>query len=123
MGDYLLTTTNKLISIEREYANPYKSYIVQYNYSTGVTELDIDISAIFTNPWVGGGIGNYAYGLFEHNGDIFIAAEVYDGATRTGAIFKIDRTTPYAITLFDTTSFAIYGASQLNYRITSHFII
>ena len=112
-GDYILTTTNKLIILEYLIlAN--KQHIVQYDYLTGNMEVDLDISSVFSgNAW--------SFGLFEFNSEIYIAG--YDGPPGSlyGVIYKIDKNAPYALTLYDTTTYAINGASQVPEQLTVHF--
>jgi len=110
-GDYILTTTGKLISLEISLLS-MKQYIIQYDYSTGIVEIDIDLSSIFSGTI-------WSYGLFEYDGEIYIAGDNGIG----GVIYKIDKIIPYSLTLYDTTPYRISGASQLNYRLTEHFII
>jgi len=105
-GDYILTTTNKFIILTG--APDETKYISQYDYNTGNIEIDMSLSPSLNLP----------YGLFVHNNEIYIAD--LRGSLLT-YIWKIDKTTPYALTLFDTLDIGINGASQLSELINVHF--
>lgn len=96
-GDYMYTTTNKLIVTNN-------GYITQYDYATGTVEVDIDISETIPN----------AYGVFEYGSGIYI---VDSG----GEIYQIMGTSPYTLTLVDDVLFTVYGASQIPSKITEDF--
>ena len=101
-GDYLLTTTGKLITTT--FGND-GVYVTQYNYSTGIVEMDVNISATIPSP----------YGLYQYGTEIYIA----NGG---GELYQIDKTTPYALTLVDTVDYSIFGASQIPAYLTNHFV-
>ena len=114
-GDYILTTTNKLIALETDTTpNPDVSYITQYNYLTGAMEFNIDISAVFTGT-------TQPFGLFEYDDEIYIAGRAGISPNYTGVIYKIDKTAPYSLILYDTTDYGINGASQVPEQLTVHF--
>ena len=109
-GDYILTTTNKLIvTIRNAIINQY--FISQYDYTTGNLDMTKQISPTITRP----------YGLFEYDNEIYIAADVGVWPNDTGEIYKIDKTAPYNLTLVDTTAYGINGASQVPEQLTVHF--
>lgn len=112
VGDYILTTTGKIIAIEG-IPNTGEQVIAQYDYATGVLELNIDITLVFVYGT------SYATGLFEYDSEIYIA-----GLNATnGIIYKIDKLYPYTLTLFDTTTYRINGASQVQSQLTEHFVV
>ena len=113
-GDYILTTTDKLIVLNYSIDSPFPQYITQYDYITGVLEFDIDISSVFTGFM-------QAYGLFEFDNEIYITGRTIVDLVVVGVIYKIDKTAPYALTLFDTTVYGINGASQVPEQLTVHF--
>ena len=96
-GDYMYTTTNKLIVTNN-------GYITQYDYATGTVEVDIDISGTIPN----------AYGVFEYGSGIYIVDV-------GGEIYQIMGTSPYTLTLVDDVLFTVYGASQIPSKITEDF--
>ena len=104
-GDYMYTTTNKLIVTNQAGG---VAYITQYEYTTGAVEVDININGTIPLP----------YGVFEYGSgipDIFIV-------NANGEIYKIMKTSPYTLTLVDDVSMSsVYGASQLPSKITEHF--
>jgi hypothetical protein len=114
MGDYILTTTNKFINLEALVLDGSKQHIVQYNYLTGAMEFDIDITSIFTGT-------TWSFGLFEYDNEIYIAGRAGVTPNYTGVIYKINKTTPYGLTLYDTTPYGINGASQIPEQLTVHF--
>lgn len=101
-GDYILTTTNKLIVTTHNLIN--NTWISQYSYPSGELEVDIDISSTI----------DYPYGLYEYDSKIYIAND-------DGKIYEIDRNSPYTLTLVDSVTYTIYGASQLPSSLTVHF--
>lgn len=106
-GDFMLTTTNKFIVTTRSQYMPFPTYIEQYSWPDGAVELDLSISAYTDSP----------YGLYQYNDEIFIV-------NGNGVIYKIDKTSPYAITpsASTTTNISIVnGASQLPSALTVHF--
>jgi len=109
-GDYILTTTNKLI-VTLLNATTAKYYIYQYDYLTGNLDITKEITAIATRP----------YGIFEYEDEIYIAAGVGVWPADTGEIYKIDKTAPYNLTLVDTVPYGINGASQVPEQLTVHF--
>jgi len=101
-GDIMLTTTNKLLVTTAESPN---IYLLQYDYLTGVLELTITL-----NPTVGGG----PWGIFEEFGNIYITDSL-------GRIYNVDTSSPYNITLINSTGNLIYGASQSPVCLTTDF--
>lgn len=97
-GDFMLTTTNKFIVSNTANAGTLR-YITQYDYTTGVKELDIDITATIARP----------QGLFEYNGEVYITSYI---SLINSRIYKMSMIYPYALTLFHTASYGIYGASM-----------
>ena len=103
-GDYMYTTTNKLI-VTNQIGGV--AYITQYEYTTGAVEVDINISGTVPLP----------YGVFEYGSgvpDIFIV-------NSDGKIYEIMKTSPYTLTLVDDVPITVYGASQIPSKITEHF--
>ena len=115
-GDFILTTTNKLIALNNIIIPPYTTYITQYDYLTGAVEFDIDISSIFP-----GSPNPTPYGLFEYDSEIYIAGPTGVYPSPNGVIYKIEKVAPYSMTLYDSTSYRIYGASQVPEQLTVHF--
>ncbi len=112
LGDYILTTTNKFITI----TGGVGWLIEQYDYLTGVREIAIDIVSLYYSFNV------FPYGLFEYNNEIYIATRSVSSPVY-GQIFKIEITHPYNISLYDTLPFGIDGASQIPSAINVHFIV
>ena len=74
-GDIIFTTTNKVILTNTDdITNTH--HITQYDYSTGVLEVDILIS-----PTI-----NLGYGLFQDNNQIYIM-----NGTDTNNVYHIDK--------------------------------
>jgi hypothetical protein len=76
-GNPLYIQTGEIIIINQD-VNTYTYYISQYNYSTGVLELDINIGSVD------------AASLYECNCDIFVTAT-------NGDLYMIVKTPPYAL--------------------------
>jgi hypothetical protein len=112
IGDFILTTTNKFIYLNNTTPGGVYKYITQYDYLTGLLEFDIEFTGSIAA----------AHGLFEYDDEIYITATII-GPPITGAIYHIEKTSPYTITLYDTMPFAIYGASQLPSKLTVHFSV
>jgi len=104
-GDYVLTTTGKLI-VTTQTLDFLQTHITQYDYLTGTMELDIELTATISEP----------FGLYEYINNIYIT-------NGNGDIYQIDSVAPYALTLAETAPYAINGASQLASYITTHFIV
>jgi len=104
-GDYLLTATGKLI-VCTQTLNFLQTHITQYDYATGIMELDIELTNTIPDP----------FGLYQHNNKIYIA-------DRSGEIYEISTATPYTLTLVDTTPYEINGASQIAEYGTVHLIV
>ena len=100
-GDYMYTTTNKLIITNNSSS---KSYITQYDYTTGAVEVDLDITATIPQP----------YGAFEYGSEIYIV-------NSDGKIYQIMGGSPYTLTLVDDIPITVYGASQIPSKITEDF--
>jgi hypothetical protein len=109
-GDYLLTTTNKLIVTLLD-SDENKLYISQYDYLTGILDMTKEITYIMLRP----------YGVFEYETDIYIVANIGTYPNDTGEIYKIDKTSPYGLTLYDTIPYGPMGASQIPEQLTVHF--
>jgi hypothetical protein len=77
IGNPLYIQTGELIIINQD-ATTYTYYISQYNYSTGVLELDINIGSVD------------AIALYECNCDIFVT-------TTNGDLYMIINVAPYAL--------------------------
>ena len=103
-GDIIYTTTNKLI-VTTESLSTINSYISQYDYTTGILEIDIDISTV-SKP----------FGLFTDSGKITIT-------NSNGKIYTIDETTPYNLNFLQTAPVTFGGASQVPSCETINFII
>ena len=101
-GDYVYTVGGKLIMALN---NNLDTYIVQFDWATGTLEFYLDITATVPLP----------YGLYQNNGEVFIV-------NQGGEIYSILTTSPYTLTLEDTLSFNINGASQIPSQITEEFI-
>jgi len=76
-GNPLYVQTGEIIIINQD-SNTYTYYISQYDYSTGVLELDINIGAVD------------AVSLYECNCDIFVT-------TTNGDLYMIVKSPPYAL--------------------------
>lgn len=104
-GDFILTTTNKLIVTTYDSVTA-RTYISQYDYATGALELDLDIYSTIPAP----------FGVYQYGTAIFIADS-------SGNLYNIDKTTPYILSLVDTTAYAIAGASQIPSYLTNQFTV
>lgn len=94
----------KLIILVRDTNTPTIIILLQYNYTTGDLELYKSLSPTITTP----------SGLVELNGNIYIIG--YN-------MYKIDTTTPYALTLVQNPGLALINASQLANCIDTNFTI
>jgi len=103
-GDILVTTTNKLLVTATNEAL-YNFHLLQYNYATGVLELDVTINTFF-GP----------LGLFQNNGNIYV---VDSG----GNVYTVNTVSPYNTTYIQNLVGNVYGASQVPSCLTSQFII
>lgn len=103
-GDYMYTTTNKLIVTNRTFNPHVSSHITQYDYTTGNVEMDLDITADIPEP----------YGIFEYGSNIYIV-------NSNGKVYQITDTSPYTLTLVDDIPITVYGASQIPEKITEDF--
>ena len=92
-GDFIYTTSNKLIVTTKDDGN---EYISQYDYTSGVQEVDIQISPTITD----------AFGLYTEASKIHIV-------TLFGEVWTIDETTPYGLNFLQTSTLLFNGASQL----------
>jgi hypothetical protein len=93
LGDLLYTTTGKLLVLLSDTSN--NKFLSQYNYSSGVLEIDIDINSI-----------NTPYGLFIWNNQIYMGSG-------TGQIYEVNLNFPYTITLIQNLSVGVGGASSI----------
>ena len=101
-GDILLTTTNKVIVLTT--GAGAERYISQYNYLTGVLELDEQIDTSISNP----------SGVFIYDNKI----QIIDSS---GAIYLIGKVAPYSIALVGNTGVQVAGVSQLPEYLTTNF--
>jgi hypothetical protein len=98
-GDILYTTQGKVIfTTETSISNT--RHITQHDYFTGNLEFTIQIGSSTT------GITT-PFGLFEYNNDIYIS----DQTSQT--IYRIDKTSPYAVTSISNPPNRFNGASQV----------
>jgi hypothetical protein len=99
-GDIILTTNNKLITSNID-SFTFVEYITQQDYTTGVVEVDINLSSyLFPTPIVD------VFGLFIDSGNIYFTVA-------TGDVYSIDNVFPYAITYQTNNGLVNYGASQI----------
>jgi hypothetical protein len=91
--------------VTTESLSTINSYISQYDYTTGILEIDIDISTV-SKP----------FGLFTDSGKITIT-------NSNGKIYTIDETTPYNLNFLQTAPVTFGGASQVPSCETINFII
>ena len=99
-GDILLTANNKLLVVGGGTNNDVK--VQQYNYSTGILEVDIPLPTI-----------RQPGGIFELDNEIYVISNV-DG------LFKVNKNPPYNVTLISSTTNA-GGASQILECCTASF--
>jgi len=100
-GDLLLTTTNKVITTNTALG---VTYATQFSYPTGTVEVDINIGGTVNNP----------YGLYIENSNIY-------AMNSNGNVYRIEKTTPYNITLVGNTGVGVNGASQVPSALTVNF--
>jgi hypothetical protein len=101
-GDILLTTTNKVIVLTSGVGA--ERYISQYDYTTGVIELDERIDTPISDP----------SGVFIYDNKI----QIIDSS---GAIYLIGKVAPYSIALVGNTGVQVGGVSQLPEYLTTNF--
>jgi hypothetical protein len=101
-GDILLTTTNKVIVLTT--GTGAERYISQYNYLTGVLEIDERIDNSISDP----------SGVFIYDNKIQIT-------NSNGDIYLISKVAPYGISLVGSTGIAVSGVSQLPEYLTTNF--
>lgn len=101
-GDILLTTTNKVIVLTT--GAGAERYISQYDYITGIIELDERIDTSISNP----------SGVFIYDNKI----QIIDSS---GAIYLIGKVAPYSIALVGNTGVQVAGVSQLPEYLTTNF--
>jgi surface protein len=104
-GDLLKTTTDKVLITN--YDGSFSQYITQYDFNTGIVDVDITLSPTISSPW----------GIAEDSGNIY----VFNGSSTTNNVFSIDVNYPYALTLEGSTGYSVYGASQVPTCINTHF--
>ena len=96
---FLLTTTNKLITVGRrgtgvDQSNFYNYYLSQYSYPDGALELDISLATYLPSP--GSGTA-YFVSLFEsNNGKLYLKAG--SSAALQSKIYEINLNSPYTLT-------------------------
>jgi hypothetical protein len=100
-GDLLLTTTGKVLVTSVSYNPTFKTFLSQYDYSTGTLEVDVEITN-FTP---------YPYGIFQSSGLLYII-------NVDGNIYNIPLNAPYTPVYVQTIQtggggYSIYGASQV----------
>lgn len=100
-GDYIYTVHDKLILTTIEAG---RTYISQYDFTTGVLEFDEEITSTILFP----------YGIYQFEGEMFII-------NKDGKIYNILLDFPYTLTLVDTLSVEVNGASQLPSQATGTF--
>jgi hypothetical protein len=100
-GDLLLTTTNKLITTNTLVG---VAHATQFDYATGTVEVDTNIGGTISGP----------FGLYIENNDIYIM-------NINGNVYRINKTSPYGITLVGSTGVTIFGASQVPSALTTNF--
>jgi hypothetical protein len=93
LGDLLYTTTGKLIALLQD--NVGNRFLSQYDYSSGVLEIDININSV-----------NTPYGLFIWNNQIYMTSGF-------GQIYEVSLNFPYTITLIQNLAFGSGGASSI----------
>jgi hypothetical protein len=102
-GDLLVTTTGKIIYAARDFSSvPFQSYIYQYNYPLMTNEVETNVTSTIPNP----------LGLFQESGNIYVASSI-------GQIYQIDLNYPYSLTLVDSVTGSLAGASQSPQCVTS----
>jgi hypothetical protein len=93
-GDIVLSTTGKVICITQ---NGFIYKLTQYDRITGVKEVDSDISSYYTTE--------YPLGLIEDNNKLYILGS-------SGSVKEVNLSSPYALTLIQTSTFNTSGASS-----------
>jgi hypothetical protein len=83
----------------------FNYHLLQYNYSTGVLELDVTINTFYA-----------PYGLFQNNGNIYV---VDSG----GNVYTVNTISPYNTTYIQNLVGNVYGASQVPSCLTNELII
>lgn len=101
-GDYVYTTGGKLIVTRNEVGT---IYVEQYDYDLGILEFELDITATIPFP----------YGVYQYNAEVFIV-------NQAGQVYNILTASPYTLSLVDTLSFTVNGASQVPSQITEEFV-
>jgi hypothetical protein len=101
-GDLLLTTTNKVITTNHNGSG--NIYTTQFDYATGVVEVDREIGGTIGSP----------FGLYIENSNIYIT-------NVNGNVYEIGKTSPYNMTLVGNTGVGIFGASQVPSALTTNF--
>ena len=94
-GDILYTTTGKIICTVNSFDNTVLK-LVQYDAVTGTKEVEVDLTYLL--PAI-------ALGVFEHLGKLYLA-------TQSFKIYEVDLISPYTITLVNTITFGVSGASS-----------
>lgn len=111
-GDFYKTTTNKFIAlnyvqVDDEFESIRYCYITQWNYLTGVREMDIELA-----------IGCATYGIFEDNGNIYIT----ESSTSPNKLYIINRNSPYTVSYVRDININVLGASQVPSCLNSSLI-
>jgi hypothetical protein len=94
-GDILYTTTGKIICTVNSFDNTVLK-LVQYDAVTGTKEVEVDLTYLL--PAI-------ALGVFEHLGKLYLATQAFK-------IYEVDLISPYTITLVNTITFGVSGASS-----------
>lgn len=95
----LLTSTNKFLFIASKRTSPSSKIHVlrQYSYPNGALELEINLSSVIPNP------PQTTIELFESGGVIYLTSCAATGTATQ--IYRINLTSPYALTLVNTMPF------------------
>jgi hypothetical protein len=100
-GDLLLTTTGKVLVTSVSYNPTFKTFLSQYDYSTGTLEVDVEITN-FTP---------YPYGIFQSSGLLYIT-------NVDGNVYNIPLNAPHTPVYVQTIQtggggYSVFGASQV----------
>jgi hypothetical protein len=99
-GDFMLTSDGKLIWSNDTISSPTQRYLSQYDYATGVLEVDILLT----------GLTNIILGIFE-GVDSFGNKQIYL-AGNTGELYTVDRNSPYTVTNVATIGMTYLGGAS-----------
>jgi len=99
-GDILLTTTNKILVTNSTTTLPHLVYLSQYFYSSGLLEVEVDITSTTLQP----------FGLFIDSGNIYVCD---NNIAYPGLIYNVNVNFPYTQTFFNNSGLLVGGASQV----------